>query len=66
MKDAVMTRRHFEFAAAMINSHSCITPEQRLEIARDWARAFEGTNKGFKRDMFINAATKRDLQPRGR
>lgn len=72
MKDATMTRRHFEFVAAVINSIdlsnlgiACgkeAASELRLQIARDFARAFEGCNRAFKRDMFINAATKRDLR----
>lgn len=60
-REASMTRRHFEFIENIINALRG-TPEQRYAVALDFARAFEGVNPAFNRDMFINHAIRRDLK----
>ena len=61
MKDSTFSRRHFEFVAQVVDKLD-VDAETRRRIALDFARAFEGCNKSFHRDMFVNACLKSDMK----
>lgn len=60
MQGVVLNRKHFEFVAEVVNALKGISAEQRLEIALDFSRAMERSNKEFKRKLFVDACTKAD------
>src|SRR5688572_1231211 len=62
MKNTTVNRRHFEFVSSTINNLRAVGPEERLRIAREFAKAFEPTNASVHREQFINACTARDLK----
>lgn len=65
MRDATLTRRHFELIAATINSLPLVLDSEermRRSIAYHFAAVLKGSNKAFSTEAFINAALKSDMR----
>lgn len=66
MRDATLTRRHFEMIAAAINSLPLEPPltqqDLRRGIAYHFAAVLKDSNKAFDTTLFVNAALKSDMK----
>lgn len=63
MRDATLTRRHFELIAATINSLPLAeNAHMRRNIAYHFAAVLKDSNKAFDTTLFINAALRSDMK----